>query len=52
MAKIWIILWRNENDLYFLEAQKICTRNKQFLMPCHEDGWSYRLMFVNETGNN
>ena len=49
MAKIWIILWRNENDLCFLEAQKICT---EFLMPCHEDGWSYRLMFVNETGNN
>ena len=35
----------------FLEAQKtmICSRNKQFLMPSHEDGWSYCSMFLNET---
>ena len=38
----------------FLEAHKmmICGRNKQFLMSSHEDGWSYCLTLVNETGNN
>ena len=37
--------------LSFLEVHKmpICSRNKQFLMPFDEDGWSYCSMFSNET---
>ena len=50
MAKLWIFLWLIENDFFFLEAYRtmICSRNKQFLMPSHEDGWSYCSMFLNE----
>ena len=35
----------------FREAHntKICSRNKQFLMLSHEDGWSYYSIFLNET---
>ena len=31
MAKLWILLWWFENDLFFLEGHKtmICSRNKQ-----------------------
>ena len=51
MAELWIFLWWIENDYLLLEAYKtmICSRNKQFLMHSHEDGWSYYSMFLNET---
>ena len=51
MAKLWIFLWWIEMIYLFLEAHKtmICSRNKQFLMPSHEDCWSYCSMFLNET---
>ena len=51
MAKLWIFLWWIEMIYLFLEAHKtmICSRNKQFLMRPHEDGWSYCSMFLNET---
>ena len=51
--------WLNSEYFYdelkmiylLIEAHKtmICSRNKQFLMPSHEDGWSYYSMFLNET---
>ena len=56
ICKFW---WLNSEYFYdelkmtyfFLEANKtmICSRSKQFLMPCHEDDWSYYSMFLNET---
>ena len=55
---LWILMAKSEyfydelKMIYlFLEAHKtmICSRNKQFLMPTHEDGWSYCSMFFNET---
>ena len=54
-----IFQWLNSEYFYdelkmiylFLEAHKTmtCSRNKQFLMPSHEDDWSYCSMFLNET---
>ena len=44
--------------LIFLESQKmmICSRNKPFSMPSHDEGWSHCSKFLNETsilkGNN
>ena len=51
-----MINWKLIN--LFVEARKtiICSGNKQFLLPSHEDSWSYCLMFLNQTsmleGNN
>ena len=51
VAKFRIFFWYIENDLSFSTSSQnmIRSRNKQFLMPSHEDGWSYCGVFLNET---
>ena len=50
MAKLWIFLWWIENKLSFSRSSHndICSRNIQFFILSHEEGWSYCSMLFNE----